>query len=107
MIEKPWKDFLRNISLMELNSFELCRNENLSESFFEKFPIDELNWVGLSGNPNLPESFFEKHIDKVHLYSLCKNTMKNTVMILLKLIGDIYVKIKIYHKVFLNDILIK
>ena len=78
---------------MELNWYELCRNNNISECFFERQiqngirlywdyicqnnnlsgeffdkyeHLGVLNWDYLCWNNNLSENFFEKHIDKLN-----------------------------------------
>ena len=58
----------------------MCKNPNISESFFEKYIFlsnrREINihWLSLCENPNLSESFFEKYIENVNWYYLCQNT---------------------------------
>ena len=63
----------QNIEIMWLR---LCKNTNLSETFFERH-LDNIVWSALCENTNISEAFFERHLDKLDedcWEYLCKNT---------------------------------
>lgn len=50
----------------------LCRNENLTEKFYEKY-IKYIVWETISIHPNISEYFYEKYIKYISIPYLCRN----------------------------------
>jgi hypothetical protein len=64
--------------LNKLKWTELCKNEKIPLSFFEKYCKHpkykhKIDWVELSGNKNIPLSFLEQNLSKINWHALNQN----------------------------------